>query len=321
LTCVAAALAPGWLMSVAGCQQRNDEFRPATDVPFELSEWKYRGRPGSRVQSPHYDIYTTLRDERLIAALPQMMETAYTYYHRLVPAAREPGERMPVYIFATRTDWEHFTRRFGDVRAQTLLQVRFGGYTENGVVVIEYVAHQTTFPILGHEGLHQYLHYCVDEQVPAWLNEGLAVLCEGQIWGEMGLKEFDPWHNPQRRNALADILLAGHTLPLEELLRMNAAHVVGGSTRTIGAYYGQVWALVLFLRDGAGGKYAAGFQRMLEELGSGRLERFARAASIGSPERPFNFGEALFRAFISEDLKTVEHEYDEFMRLRLLGGV
>ena len=37
---------------------------------------------------------------------------------------------------------------------------------------------------------------------------------------------------------------------LEELLRINAGHVVGGSTRKVSAYYGQVWALMLFLREG-----------------------------------------------------------------------
>lgn len=43
------------------------------------------------------------------------------------------------------------------------------------------------------------------------------------------------------------------------------------------------------------------------------------AAHIRSDRRSFNFGEALFRNFISEDVDTVEREYFDFMVRRFLG--
>ncbi|MFQ5805669.1 MAG: hypothetical protein ACE5I3_04380 [Phycisphaerae bacterium] len=309
----------GCAVFVGGCAGSKKATPILEDVPFEIDAWRYVGRSGHRVTSEHYEIYTTLGDEVLLASLPQAMETAYLFYRQLVPTAREPQQRMPVYLFARRGEWADFTRRFAGPRAKTLLKVRRGGYTERGVSVIEYVTHSITFPLVAHEGLHQYLHHCVNRRVPAWLNEGLAVLCEGQRWGNIGLKEFDPWHNPSRRNVLAEAPLRNEIRPLDELLRINAGHIVGETTRKIGTYYAQLWALMLFLQEGQEGKYAEGFARLCNALGSQELEPFARAAYVKSTQRTYNFGRELFCNFISDDLETVEREYVAFMRQKILG--
>ena len=303
-----------------GCAGSRKTTPVLEDVPFEIETWQYGGHDGRRITSEHYEIHTTLTDEVLLEALPQVVETAYLFYRELVPASREPQRRMQVYLFARRSEWVAFTRRFGQRRAKTLLKVRRGGYMERGITVAEYVSHAVTFPLLTHEGFHQYLYYCANRRVPAWLNEGLAVLCEGQRWGNVGLKEFDPWHNPVRRNMLAEALLRDDLFSLDELLRINAGHVVGGSTRRVGAYYGQVWMLVLFLREGEEGKYAESFARLLEALGSKDLEDYARAYHVKSARHSYNFGRELFCNFISDDLETVEREYLAFLRRRILGG-
>lgn len=302
-----------------GCAGPRKNTPVLEDVRFEIKPWRYQGRPGRLLRTEHYEIYTTLSDDVLLAAIPQAVETAYSFYRQLVPTAREPGERMKVYLFAHRSEWASFTRRLAGPRAATLLKVRRGGYSERGVSVIEYVAHSVTFPLLAHEGFHQYLHCCVNRRVPAWLNEGLAVLCEGQRWSDSGLKEFDPWYNPARRNALAETLLRDELLPLDELLRVNAGHVIGESTRRVKAYYGQLWALTLFLREGQDGKYAEGFGRLLESLGSRELEPLARVAQVRSRHPATDFGRAVFCSFISDDLETVEREYVAFMRQKVLG--
>jgi hypothetical protein len=305
---------------LGGCAGSKKTTPVLTDVPFEINDWQYADATGFRIQTEHYEIFTTLTDRVLLDALPQAMETAYLFYRELVPTAREPEQPMPVYLFARRAEWADFTKRFGPQRARTLLKVRNGGYMERGVTVAEYVSHAVTFPLLTHEGFHQFLFHCAHPHVPAWLNEGLAVLCEGQRWGNAGLTEFDPWHNPQRRNTLAEVLLRDELFSLDELLRINAGHVVGGSTRKISAYYGQVWALTLFLREGEEGKYAEGFARLLNALGSSDLENYARAYHVQSSRQSYNFGRDLFCNFISDDLETVEREYLTFMRQRILGA-
>jgi hypothetical protein len=282
--------------------------KPRAPVPFETEPWKFASTPGFKVTTAHYEIYTTLRDQVLRDALPGFVEAAYENYARLVPPARVDAGRMKVYLLASRGQFEAFTRRLTGPRARVFLQVRNGGYSERGVSVIEYVSHEITFPLFAHEGFHQYLYHCVNARIPAWLNEGLAVYCEGQRWDARGIKEFDPWYNPMRRNDLVAGLAAKRLHPLRRLLETDAGRIIAGPDQSVASYYGQVWALMLFLRDGAGGKYAAGFQRLL-----GSLSTVGAARPLLSP------GEDLFRKFISDDLETVEREYLDFVRTRFLG--
>lgn len=308
-----------WLLLVLGGLAGCAAPRARPPVQYESKPWTFAKLPGIKLTTEHYEIYTTLRDEVLRAALPDFVEAAYENYTRLVPPARTPDERMKVYLFASRDQWEAFTRRFTGPQAKVFLQVRNGGYSERGVSVIEYVRHEITFPLFAHEGFHQYVYHTVDAPIPAWLNEGLAVVCEGQRWGSQTIDRFDPWYNPTRRNDLADAIAGDRLHPLRKLLSTDAGRIIGGSSRAVGAYYAQLWALILFLREGTGGKYAADFQRLLDSLGRGELEAHARAAHIGSESPEFNFGAEVFRGFISADLDALESEYQAFMRQRLFG--
>jgi hypothetical protein len=304
---------------LAGCtDQKKDEFQALAEVPYETEDWEYGPTKGRRILSEHYDIYTTVRDERLAAALPQVMENAYRYYQRLTPTVEPPKERMKVLLFAARPEFDHFTRGIAGVQADLLVKIRSGGYSLEGVTAAQYVSHAITFPIMTHEGFHQYLHHCVNPRVPAWLNEGLAVMCEGQRWGPSGLVRFDPWFNPFRRNRLGEAIQRKKTIPLTELLRINAGHVIETPGLKIDAYYGQVWALLLFLSEGEEGKYAAGLQNLLAALGRDDLEEYARSAHVTGGSDEYSYGEGLFRAFISTDLETVAEEYDRFLRQEMI---
>lgn len=303
------------LLATAGCASRSD----LPPVQYDIANWKFEGAEGREITTDHYLIRTTLTDEALLGSLPELMERAFEYYRSLVPPSHEPRERMTVYLFATRAQWMRFTIDFTGPRAKMFLQIRNGGYSENGVTAIQYVAHQTTFPIMAHEGLHQYLHHYVNPNIPAWLNEGLAVICEGQRWTSSGLVGFDPWYNPRRRNTLAEAVFNKRTFPLAQLIETHAGRILNETTSRVGTYYAQLWALLLFLREGEGGKYAAGFQRLLESVGNYDLEQFARVAHIWSEGRRYNYGEHLFRCFITEELDTFEQEYLAFLRERMVA--
>lgn len=304
----------------AGCAAAGDKpYRPPEAVLYETHEWRFNDRRGHRVVTENFEVYTTVKEGTLLEAVPQVVEATYGYCRHLIPGARKPQDRMRVYIFGTRSDFEAFTRQFGEARAELLLKVRNGGYSERGVSVVEYVSHATTFPILTHEGFHQFLEVCVNRRVPAWLNEGLAVLCEGQRWGERGILRFDPLFNPVRSNALIDALQRKQTLPLPELLRMNAGHVVGGSSRRISTYYAQLWALLAFIQDDPKSEYALGLKRLLSVIADEDLETYAQAAFVSSGRTEYDFGEQVFRSFICDDLERFEAEYEAFMR-EISGG-
>jgi len=326
------------LLLLAGCAARQAQRPP---VSYATQDWTFGDAHGRKLTTPHYEIYTTLRDDVLVQSLPDFIEAALERYQQLVPPARCPAALMPVYVFASRGQWLEFTRQFTGPRYQIYVHVRNGGYTERGVVVMEYVAHSTTFPILAHEGFHQYLHYYVGDSAPAWLNEGLATLSEGQRWDGMRLASFDPAFNPRRRNDLAEAVVRNQLHALPKLLQTNAGEIITGSDRSVATYYAQLWALMLFLQEGAGakgaksapasdyasagnhafggrhtpgGKYALGFRKLLDSLGQPGLEQHAKAAYIWSDEQTYDYGTALFRSFISEDVAAVEREYVEYIR-------
>ncbi|MCP4589850.1 MAG: hypothetical protein GY842_03830, partial [bacterium] len=153
-----------------------------------------------------------------------------------------------------------------------------------------------------------------DVKIPAWLNEGLATYCEGFDFRD-GLPVFLPRQNTFRLNPLRRTLTADATIPLRQLLSTHAGEVVReGQGAVTSAYYSQVWALTVFLRHGQGGKYADGFSRMLEAIRDGTLHTGARAARLatGAPSE-VSHAEAVFRAYITHDLDTIEGEYHDFM--------
>lgn len=302
--------------ALSGCASSAVDRGP---IASNTASWQFGNAPGRRITTDHYDIYTTVNDDNLLATFPELMERTYEYYQELVPPTRTNSDRMKIYLFANRNEWTAFTRRFAGARAPVFLKIRNGGYSERGVTAIQFVANQITFPLMTHEGLHQYLYHYVNPQVPAWLNEGLAVACEGQRWTTSGLAAFEPTFNPSRKNALVEAILRNRLMPLEDLLETNAGRIVGKTSRTVATYYAQVWSLVVFLMEGANGKYADGFNDMCAALGTNNLRsdlrtRLQAAGQAGS----MNAGEALFRAFITNDLETFEAEWLEYLKKDLL---
>ncbi len=295
----------------SGCADRRPA-QPVQPPSLTFEPLRYGRVEGWSVRTAHYRIRTTLHDRERIAVLARSLERSYRYYRTLLPAAREPVGPMPVYVFARRQTWEHFTRRFAPERAGVLLRIRNGGYMHRGVCVVEYVAPQVTFPIVAHEGMHQFIWHCADRATPAWLSEGLAVLCEGQRWGRDGIDRFDPWHNPPRRNALALLRVRDELRPLSELLRTNAGRVVHEPGRRVLGYYGQVWSLMLFLRYGDDGAWAERFEKLLEAVGRGQVQTWAQAAALGR-DGPTDRGTALFAAFFGADLDAMDAAWRRFI--------
>jgi hypothetical protein len=307
------------LLGLTGCAL----FKPKPPPPrerFQAEDWEYHRTPGRKITTAHYELCTTLKDDMLLGALPDVMESIFSHYHELVPAKNVPSEKLKVYLFATRSDFERFTRALTGPRAREFLMVHYGGYSEGGTTVIEYNSNDTTFPILAHEGLHQYLQRCAGGEIPAWLHEGLAVYCEGMRWDGARIARFDPWNNPFRYNTLAAALVNQRTFPLTELLDTHAGAMLKKGPRSTSIYYAQLWGLVLFLCEGENGKYAPGFARMRAHVGQGDAEQFTRATQVAAGTHEYGPGEALFRSFITTDLDAFEREYEKFLRQKLLNA-
>lgn len=127
------------------------------------------------------------------------------------------------------------------------------------------------FVRLYHEAFHAYLENYVYPQdnhdVPRWLNEGLAVVCEGGLL-ESGTLRIDAPNSTALERLKAD--LAGqHPLPLAELLAAGPQAFVnhGAADR----YYAYSWGLAYYLT----------FEQRL--LGSPAMDQYVRQSAEAAP--------------------------------------
>jgi hypothetical protein len=283
-------------------------------VEREVGPWRFDGVEGRRVLTPHFAIYSTLADTPLEEALPDYLEAAYREYAALVPPKAGKAERLETYVFDQRSQWERFTARRFPGRFHVYRQITAGGYSEGTVCAVYYIRRPYTLSVLAHEGMHQYLAQNSDVRLPAWLNEGLATYCESfELPG--GAVRFTPKRNTFRTNALREALQAGSVLRLREMLATDAgAVIVQGQSVKTRTYYAQAWALVMYLRHGAMGRYAGGFNRLMRDLATGEAPTMAQAAKIRAQEpAATSFGEAVFRAYITEDLDLFEEEFEGYL--------
>jgi len=300
------AIAVGAVLT--GCQSRQD-------VSYQVREWPLENLSGHIVETEHYLIYTTVSDSMFDRGCAELAEAQYRRFAKDV--AVHPEGKMKVYVFANRGQWEAYTQVAMGPRAKDYLRIRDGGYSANETSVLYYLRRYPTLAVLAHELFHQYLDCAGDEPVPAWLNEGMACYYEAHEWN--GTKPvFTPKNNTFRRETLGEAYQTEQLYPLTEILATHAGEVSKGSSMKVGTYYAQVWALVLFLRDGAGGKYAEGFKLLLAEMGTGALKTRVNAYAAASAGQRMSFGEVVFRQYITEDFETFEAEFGQFVK-DLLG--
>ena len=169
-------------------------------------------------------------------------------------------------------------------------------------------AQERLFRRLYHEAFHAYLANFVypgpDEELPRWLNEGLAQIFETAIVevGELRVGHADPERLKELRLALA----RGTLLPLTDLLRsgpkqFQVAHA--GDQQASDRYYLAAWALAFYLT----------FDRKL--LGTPALDEYVRALHRGED------AVASFRKLLGQPLPQFEKEYLQYLkRLRPEGA-
>jgi hypothetical protein len=145
-----------------------------------------------------------------------------------------------------------------------------------------------------------------------WLEEGLCVSAEGHQIND-GYVKFTPDRNPFRFSALRTGIIQQHWLPLAQLLPMDAGDVIQKGTRRAVSYYGQLWAMSMFIR--AHPVYSQGLKRLIRDAEAGRFAEamhiptatMARLRPLG---RVYNrkLSEPVFRHYITGDLATFDRE-------------
>lgn len=309
------------LLIDSGCQRpatpQSESGRP---VRFVREEWIFGPAKGAKLTSDHYVLYTTCTSKPLVDAMPGFLESCFLAYREVLPGEIPPDRKLDTYLFQSRWHWEKFTEQFSPQRAETYKKIRAGGYSERGVTISHYTGHRTSLSILAHEGFHQFAEATRGSNIPAWLNEGLACYFEAfDLDPRANRPLFRPETNHLRMRSLRNACTAKELIPLERILGTHAGIEVQERSAHVRSYYAQVWSLVLFLnRSDYSNAYRERFQALLREVGTEAMDCRTRAYLAENPDGNLSYGEAVFRAYIEDDLAKFQQAYDKYLQ-ELLG--
>ncbi|MHC4717289.1 MAG: hypothetical protein ACYS5V_09985 [Planctomycetota bacterium] len=283
-------------------------------TPVAQSPWRFATVPGRRLVTEHYHIYTTTDNRIMLRHLPGFMESAYGNFGDLTGlSAPASTKHMTFYLMGNRAQWAAMTRRVTGPRSRLYLSMENGGYCERGVCVLWDMRSFSTFVLAAHEGMHQFLYHRLKQKLPAWAEEGLAVQAEGFAMGTSTVR-FDPQLNSVRLVRLRDLITQGRWMPLEKLLATDAGdHIAGGASKGLD-YYGQLWALLMYIRGDE--RYRAGFERLLGDAAAGRFRSAMNVPDAMGSGRRYTRTVAIpaFRHYIDPDLAAFEKGFKAYAR-------
>lgn len=285
-----------------------------------INLWESQFGTGLKLNTAHYEIYTTLLDPLMLSQVPGFVESAYRGYQSQLPKPVETSIPLTIYLFANRQQWEVFTTDFTGPQAQMYLKIKNGAYYLNGACVTYNIGRERTFSVLGHEGWHQFNSRLFKYRLPSWLDEGIAMQFEITEY-DRGFLTFTPERNGYRLGSLKQTLLKDDIIPLKTLVSLNPGEVVVENDEAVAAFYSQSYALVRFLREDNYGKRLSKYQNMLFDGFNGQWplspEDIKIAADRNIPitiEQNREIGKVLFEHYIDSDYDKIENEYLTFCR-------
>ncbi|HTW93626.1 MAG TPA: hypothetical protein VMD30_02455 [Tepidisphaeraceae bacterium] len=243
---------------------------PTQSVPVQMTTTHYTDCDYTVVSTTHYRIISTMTDRAFLTQVAEMMEGAYTVYQSIVPGVPPTHYPMICYLFATRAQWDSFTKQHLGPDSAVYLHIHQGGYTVYDRYVAYYFGDGPTCSVAAHEGWHQYVARHFRGRLPPFIEEGIATSFEG-VQFVNGLPRFNLSINEDRDVALRNAIDDNTLWPLRVILQMHAGMVVVKNTGSVMAWYAQAWAFARFLWDGEGGKYRPAFQRMLLDIARGTV--------------------------------------------------
>ncbi len=284
-------------------------------VAFTSEDWSFGRAEGVKLTTDHYALHTTCSSKPLLDAMPGFLESCWQAYAKVLPNETTLDAPLRAYLFRKRWEWERFTEKFAPSRSEVYKRIRSGGYSERGVTVSHYSSRRATLSVMAHEGLHQYIEVTRGRRVPAWLNEGLACYFEAFDLDANNRPVFQPTLNTLRRRSLREAVVHHRLIPLKEILSTHAGHAIQKRGNHVRSYYSQVWSLVLFLiRPDRDNSYGPGFTQLLDELGTEAMDGRARAwLAADASGGDMAYGEAVFRAYVTDDLEGFQADYEAYL--------
>jgi hypothetical protein len=282
-----------------------------------VSDWSYHDAPGAIVQTPHYQIRTTIAAQDVRTSLAQLMEGAIVQYQTLAgdpPTVPLTDRRMVCYLFATRPQWADFTARSTGPDATIYLQINRGGYCIRDWYVAYYIGDVGTYSVASHEGWHQFVARHYKGRLPPVLEEGIACMFENVRWTGTGVPRWNLSVNAGRAQQLRNAIENKKLWPLEELIGMHAGQVVSLPSDRIEPFYAQSWAFARFLREAESGQYRPAMQALLCDTAAGTVVDPTHVHQRSSiPWRPEGV-RPMLEHYLGMDLAQIDKAYQAYIR-------
>ncbi len=335
-----AGLAIGTLSFATGCSSTGADslanaaaLQELAKEPLPTQPWTFGDQTGAVISTRHFRLFTTVQDPLYQHLLAKVLEATHERMTLLNPntSGGTPlpggGRILDCYVFASRGQWEAYTRARAGSNAPIYLQISAGGYCQEGVFAGYDIGREQTLSVVSHEAWHQYSWFAFKDRLPSWLEEGLATQNEAVEWqtaAGMGKKAeilpvFRPEMNWRRFSSLQTAVRSDRLWKLKDLLSTHAGQVIKMPQQRIDAYYAQLWSLVLFLEQSPA--YRPRLQALLADASAGRLTE-ALAGTTVTRRQIDNFtehwnsvaGPVYTQKYFNPDLDALEKEYLAWMK-------
>lgn len=253
------------------------------------------------LRTRHYLIHGDL-EPALLNDLGRRMDAMYAEYSRRLSDFDLGADDRPldVYLFNAKQAYTDFTAGKYPNTGGIFMPARgqLAAYLEG--------QRDTLRKTLQHEAFHQFAAKAIGNNMPVWINEGLAQLFEEAIWTGQGfLMSQVP---PRRLRQLQSDLRDNRLLPLKRLMSLTpqqwsmnlAADPAAGA-----AQYNQSWALVHYMAYGDNGANGVKLVKMLRMLSKGVEGPDAFDAAFGANTELFRVG---FDRYVRSLAATTEAE-------------
>lgn len=235
-------------------------------------------------ETQYYIVHTDLPQDAFRAIELRLNHIAEEYQQRTqVFSTTQDNQKMPFYLFSNQKEYEAagaLPGSSGVFDGQRLLACASDAYNIN------------TWHIIQHEMFHQYAVMRLNgEDLPVWLNEGLAEYFGESIFTGDGLVcgLIPPYRLERLRKTIAD----RKALSVADLIAMS--HEDWNKELT-SANYDMAWALVQFLVQGDSEKHQKAFVNYIREAGKGGDALAVFQKTIG----PAGVVETRFRDWLHE---------------------
>ncbi|MBS0192360.1 MAG: DUF1570 domain-containing protein [Planctomycetes bacterium] len=317
------------LLSAAGCAT------PAPNSAFELPQaaqvnaapaatvlakdsWTFESAPGTAITTRHYRICLSGSQPGFVTRLPEFLESSLLNNRTALAMLPAPEGRMETFVLANRSEWVRCVQMIWGAKADPYLTIQRGGVTAGGVSVLYDIGARDTLTLAAHEGWHQYMQTAFAQQLPVWIDEGIATYMEGfRTEPVTGRIVFLPWANLERFDRLREAASAGGLLTLRELIESSPARQLSSSGGDALTWYAQAWAMVHWLHESDQGIRAGGLKALLEDAAGGRMlahvaEKVGPAAEVRVRRR--RPGPDLFHAYFSDNIDAANDSYQAFVK-------